>query len=290
MKYFFVFYFCVLSVGAQTSVATAKKGDGIFSMLRKNGINPIKYYGEFLELNKDKLQTSSNLVIDETYVLPNAPDSFKKTGVFVDVNSEVESPIFTEHLSKLKLKDTALKQVVYYIIVSKKSTLEKHKTDNYFGRNLAEKLLQKGGKVYLLNEFIIDDLESNRINTLSAYISVINKYYLKNIGSHQRVLFIEDLSQGNKYVDISINGFDNSKEGRDFTNTLRGSLKSNSIQQKTKYILKEKSNLYLTNNLIPSVTSILVEERKRFRDFNSIDLLLKGIEKDYVSIQPEEVD
>ena len=34
----------------------AEQGDGIFSLLRKQGLDPAKHYGEFLELNSDKIK------------------------------------------------------------------------------------------------------------------------------------------------------------------------------------------------------------------------------------------
>ena len=74
----------------------AKNGDGIFSILRNEGIEIEKYYGEFLELNQDKLKNGSRLVIGETYRIPNAPDSFKNRGVKIQMGKsrslKVSSP------------------------------------------------------------------------------------------------------------------------------------------------------------------------------------------------------
>ncbi|UWX54582.1 hypothetical protein NYZ99_17135 [Maribacter litopenaei] len=59
----------------QTSPNTivAKTGDGIFSVLRKSGIHPIKYYEQFLVLNGDNIKNGSELIVGKEYMLPRCP-------------------------------------------------------------------------------------------------------------------------------------------------------------------------------------------------------------------------
>src|SRR5690606_41954597 len=61
----------------------AKAGDGIFSLLRKEGLDPVKHYGEFLELNAGMLHGGSFLKVGEDYRIPKSGDAFKNTGVVV---------------------------------------------------------------------------------------------------------------------------------------------------------------------------------------------------------------
>ncbi len=63
-KNFLLIAFTFLSLNnvlAQDSLQTvvAKNGDGIFSMLRNEGINIVKYYAEFIELNQDNIKNGA---------------------------------------------------------------------------------------------------------------------------------------------------------------------------------------------------------------------------------------
>ena len=83
MKYglFFIFFSSFLLLSTQTITVTAEKGDGIFSLLRKQGLNPSKYYAQFIELNQSTIKNGSELVLGQEYLVPDAPDSFKKMAV-----------------------------------------------------------------------------------------------------------------------------------------------------------------------------------------------------------------
>ncbi|MDO9615849.1 MAG: hypothetical protein Q7J86_15165, partial [Bacteroidota bacterium] len=46
---------------------TAQKGDGIYSVLKQNGLSPREYLDQFVELNKTKLGKDNSLIIGRTY-------------------------------------------------------------------------------------------------------------------------------------------------------------------------------------------------------------------------------
>jgi hypothetical protein len=48
----------------------AKRGDGIYGMLKQNGLSPKEYMGLFIELNKTKLGKENSLIIGREYRLP----------------------------------------------------------------------------------------------------------------------------------------------------------------------------------------------------------------------------
>jgi len=48
----------------------AKKGDGIYGVLKENGLPPKEYLNPFIELNKNKLGKGNALIIDRIYRLP----------------------------------------------------------------------------------------------------------------------------------------------------------------------------------------------------------------------------
>jgi len=128
MKYFLAtlmwVLFAVCKVNSQQSLDSiiAKSGDGIFSLLRNEGISPSKYYAEFVSLNKDKIKEGSKLKVGEAYLLPYAPDSFKNMGRLIAVSNEVETAIFKNGIANLSLESEKLKDAVYYLISQQKDT------------------------------------------------------------------------------------------------------------------------------------------------------------------------
>jgi len=75
---FLLLCLCIVSaLSAQSdSVRTvvAKQGDGIYKILRENGYEAKDYYHKFLEINKDKIQLEDQLILGETYILPQKHD------------------------------------------------------------------------------------------------------------------------------------------------------------------------------------------------------------------------
>ncbi len=104
----------------------AKSGDGIYSLLRKNKLNPNVYFNDFVKLNKDKLGKNQSLFIGETYLLPVQ----KKTTVSEKTPAKPEPPsaktkkavkavvypIFGNKYSRVEIKDNTLRGTVYYLI------------------------------------------------------------------------------------------------------------------------------------------------------------------------------
>lgn len=48
----------------------AKNGDGIYTILKRNGLPPSQYLNEFIELNKDKIGKNNSVFVGQTYRLP----------------------------------------------------------------------------------------------------------------------------------------------------------------------------------------------------------------------------
>lgn len=129
----------VFSVSAQTSTkeVTPENGDGVYSLLRKNDLEPTKYLKPFIELNKDRLKPNNGLQIGKVYLLP-IPE--KDTLLKPEISSIKDSiPIVISP----KPKDT--------IIVSKKETI----TNSIFGKDhetiIKESDALKGGVYYLIS-------------------------------------------------------------------------------------------------------------------------------------------
>ncbi len=134
-----------------TKTVTAKRGDGILVLLRRNGLDPGKYYKEFVKLNKQNISKKNGLYIGRKYILPvkeekemsqveTKSDSLEKvkpaTEVPIDtVSVEKEAPvapeppkeeptapevvthpIFGKNLEKVTIESDELKGAIYYLI------------------------------------------------------------------------------------------------------------------------------------------------------------------------------
>lgn len=113
MTIFRLFIICTLlwfgKLNAQDSLRTviAKQGDGIYSILRNNGLDPTKYYHEFIEINKDNLKGDTNLLKGKSYLIP-----FVATGS-VKVKKEKSKDIGLQDLTvnEIKSKEDKPKEV-----------------------------------------------------------------------------------------------------------------------------------------------------------------------------------
>ncbi len=139
----------------QTSeyVVVAESGDGIFSILRKQGLNPAKYYAQFVELNKKNLRNGSELHLGRAYIIPHAVDSFKKTAVVVKASEFKEEAIFESELATISPKSTKLKNAVIYLISGNnlnKTSSSVNRITEEITINLAQELMVHGAQVYLI--------------------------------------------------------------------------------------------------------------------------------------------
>lgn len=282
----------------------AEQGDGIFSLLRKQGLDPAKHYGEFLELNSEKIKNGTQLQVGVGYEVPRAKDSFKNTGVTVKTQDGVEAPIFDTELGQMSLKSETLKNAVYYLIVE-----NAEHTDTYakeVTENLAAELMVHGAQVYVLGQETTDAIGSDKpltqMEKMGNYIEAINKRYIQNSGKYQRVLVIRTtgVNSGNN-MDVAVYHYNKSELGQRFANNIQNVFKENSVSNHTykdvDMIFDDKSSLYLARNILPAISLITLEnttkksnekiavqlDRKRFAN-----LLTNGIMNDYADLEIEE--
>lgn len=104
-----MFCLLVLSTAANaqtaTKTVTAKRGDGILVLLRRNGLDPGKYYKEFVRLNKKNISKKNGLYIGRKYVLPTNKEKAEtqvkaESDTLETVQSEPEFPIETVTVEK----------------------------------------------------------------------------------------------------------------------------------------------------------------------------------------------
>ncbi|MBO0321411.1 N-acetylmuramoyl-L-alanine amidase [Muricauda sp. CAU 1633] len=284
----------------------AEQGDGIFSLLRKQGLDPVKHYEEFIKLNEEKIKDGSFLQVGVAYQIPKTTDSFKKTGVQILGENGTEEPIFDKELAKMSLKSEKLKDAVYYLIVEN----DAHQ-DNGFVKettqNLASELMVHGAQVYILGNESPEILEETEAETdytqkMDAYIDAINKRYLQNSGKYQRVLVIRDNAvTGRGNMNVAVYHYNKSEEGQRLAENIQNVFKKNSVSrspENSNMIFEDSNSLYLAKNTLPAVSLLTldndspksVEEKISVRPNKKLlaNLLTNGIMNDFADLEIEE--
>ncbi|TNF39478.1 MAG: N-acetylmuramoyl-L-alanine amidase [Bacteroidetes bacterium] len=169
------------SLFAQSREVVAKNGDGIYKILRNNGLDPEKYIEAFIELNKTRLGKDNTLFIGVKYRLPDV-DS-KTSEPAVSVNTEIAAStsvpattkpatnptgktmrydIFGPKYANVEIKSNELKGAVYYL-KSGHGGPDPGAMGNYQGNvvcedeyaydvtlRLAKNLIERGATVYMI--------------------------------------------------------------------------------------------------------------------------------------------
>lgn len=147
IRLFYTFLF-VLNAGilsAQVDTyeeVIAGQGDGVYTLLRENGLNPSEHLQSFLELNKDKLGEGNQLYLGMSYLLPHATNKLAAdsstakavTEVAPSTPSNITSdnslddsglaekglamnvPYFGKDYANFNVKDQQLQGAVYYLL------------------------------------------------------------------------------------------------------------------------------------------------------------------------------
>ena len=248
-------FFIGFSGLAQDSLKTvvAVKGDGILSLLRKNGVSPYDYYDAFIGLNIKNLRDSVHLYEGRSYQIPKITDSIQEIESIKIQSKEIKEiksetfNVFGEKYKTVVKKSERLKGNVYYLVsghggpdpgamavYAKKSIAE----DEYaydITLRLAKELLAHGATVYIIirdeNDGIRDDrileidrdevaypdktIPLNQLARLKQRVDIVNDLYRKNKGKYQRLIVthVDSRSKGQN-IDVFFYHHEKSKNGK----------------------------------------------------------------------------
>jgi N-acetylmuramoyl-L-alanine amidase len=251
-----------LFVNAQDSLTsvTAEKGDGILSLLRKQGINPYDAYDDFIALNIANLRDSVNLYAGRDYIIPAAKvetveiiDSIQKKSTEIKRITSKEYTIFGEDHDTVLSKSEKLKGAVYYLVsghggpdpgamavYSGKSIAE----DEYaydITLRLAKELLSHGAEVYIIiqdpNDGIRDErilkvdhdevayggkvIPLNQSARLRQRVDIVNELHAKNRGKFQRLIVTHvDSRSKGQNIDVFFYHHEKSKNGKKIAESI----------------------------------------------------------------------
>ncbi len=247
-------FFSAIGIHAQNSMATAEKGDGILSLLRKQGVDPYEVYDDFIAMNVDNLRDSIHLYEGRSYRIPNTKlkleDSLSTTtnSTTNKLNyAEGTYPIFGEKYAKVKMKSSKLKNAVYYL-VSGHGGPDPGAMAKYNGKDIAEdeyayditlrlakELIAHGGLVYVIirdpNDGIRDErilkidhdevayknkkIPLNQVQRLKQRVDVVNELHRKNRGKFQRLIVTHvDSRSVGQNIDVFFYHHEKSKNGK----------------------------------------------------------------------------
>ena len=258
---------------------TANKGEGILSLLRRNGLDPAKYMGEFKAINKSKLNKNDELIVGVKYFLPGSIT----TATFA---------IFGKDYETVEILDQQLDGATYYLIsghggpdpgavliIENQQVCE----DEYnydITLRLARNLIQHGALVYIITRDINDGIRDqrflhadsdelcypdkkiprNQILRLRQRTNAVNKLYLEDRDKFQRVIITHmDSRSKHENLDVYFYYDGRSKSGKKLSNILLKKLKEkyNEHQPGRGYDgTVSTRNLYVLQNTYPTATFI----------------------------------
>lgn len=259
-----IFIASILLLLASTAFAqdyktiTAQKGDGIYSVLKQNGLSPGEYLNLFIELNKTKLGKDNSLIIGRTYRLPVVAE---KDTIIRNSTPALEAPqekkiyeIFGDNYKEVTIKSRELSKAVFYLMSGHGGpdpgaigSLNGHLLceDEYaydVTLRLARNLTERGATVYMIirdpndgirdEQFLTPDRDEvcfpnqtiplNQLARLRQGTEAVNKLYAKNRSKFQRLVVIHIDSRSQKQnIDVFFYHDKRSDTGKNLANTLK---------------------------------------------------------------------
>lgn len=263
----FSFFAINTFTSAQTNqkTAVASKGEGVYSLLRKNNLEPTVYYKEFIKLNESRLKTNNQLVKGKTYLLPlikkdstNNKSAIENTKKLINDN-HIKEPLLGKKHSSILVENRKLEKAVYYLISGHggpdPGAIEKYNgklisEDEYaydVTLRLAKKLLSNGATVYIivkdLNDGIRDDqileldydevcypnnkMSLNQKLRLKQRTKAVNDLYLKHKGAYQRLIVTHiDSRSKSENIDVFFYHHNHSKNGEKLAKNIHNTFKA----------------------------------------------------------------
>lgn len=275
----------------------AKKGDGIYAVLKQNGLAPNEYFDLFVELNKNKLGKNHTLIMGRTYLLPvkEAKDSVVQTTVQVKeaVPQKKIQEIYGKGYREVSIKSSELAGTIYYLVsghggpdpgavgfLDNQMLCEDEYAYDVTLR-LARNLTEQGATVYMIirdpNDGIRDDaflkpdrdevcypnqqIPQGQLDRLKQQTAAVNKLYRSNKGKFQRMIVIHVDSRSKKEnIDVFFYHKKESKTGEKLATILKQTVDQRyKVHQPNRGYSGTVShrNLYVINNSLPA--SVFIE-------------------------------
>ncbi|SEK80683.1 N-acetylmuramoyl-L-alanine amidase [Maribacter orientalis] len=261
-RYLILLVFITQATIGQESLktVTAEPGDGILSLLRKQGVNPYEIFDEFVALNNHDLRDSVHLIAGKTYVIPKFEletvlivDSIQKQSTDVKKLESATFAIFGDKHKTVIAKSERLKGNVYYLVsghggpdpgamgVYAGKTISEDEYAYDITLRLAKELLAHGAMVYIIiqdeNDGIRDErvleidhdevaypnktIPLNQVARLKQRVEIVNDLYKSNKGKYQRLIVTHvDSRSVGQNIDVFFYYHENSKNGKKLAESI----------------------------------------------------------------------
>ncbi len=316
-KYFIkltIFSFLFIgNIYAQSSdslkTVVAKKGDGIYRILKQNGYPAKEYYNIFKKLNADKIGKDDSLLKGETYLLPELKEIVDDTTT-VNCNKYFTDTILSKDLegavlflisghggpdpgavSKLNNKQISEDEYAYDITLRIAREINRHSGKVHMIINDPNDSIREDEYLPIdYDEYCYPDLEipKNQNKRLAQRANAVNDIYKEDkTPKYQRVIIIHIDSRSKKdNVDVFFYHFPGSKKGKNSANTLQ-----KMFAQKYKKFQPNRNyegsvsprNLMVIRKVLPPAVFIELgniqneKDRKRFINSDNRQALAKWI-------------
>jgi len=303
LKTYYIIITAVLILMSSNSFALeykkikAKKGDGIYMLLKQNNLPPNEYFDLFVEMNKNKLGKDNSLIIGKTYRLPIKTEKDTVIQNPMPVKEVIPEKkvyeIYGKNYKDVTIKSQELNGTVYYLMSGHGGpdpgaigSLNGHMLceDEYaydVTLRLARNLTERGATVYMIirdpNDGIRDDqfltpdkdevcfpdnpIPLSQLARLKQSTKSVNSLYTQNKGKFQRLVVIHvDSRSKEENIDVFFYHNKGSKPGEKLANTLKETFGLRyAIHQPTRGYNGSVSerNLYVIKNSLP--TSVFIE-------------------------------
>ncbi|HET8736784.1 MAG TPA: N-acetylmuramoyl-L-alanine amidase [Pricia sp.] len=245
----------------------AQTGDGILSLLRKQGVDPYDYYDEFIAMNRENLRDSVHLYAGREYRIPPADldtvevvDSIRSKSTEVEDIKTREIPILGAAHSTVLIKSDRLAGTVYYLVsghggpdpgalgMSGGKAIPEDEYAYDITLRLARELIAHGARVYVIirdgNDGIRDDrileidhdeeayldqpIPLNQVKRLKQRVDIVNDRYRKHKGLYQRLIVTHiDSRSVGQNIDVFFYHHENSKNGKRLSECIHKTFEKN---------------------------------------------------------------
>lgn len=261
----FIPFFAVMAQDSLNMVI-AEKGDGIYSLLRKQGVDPYMTYDDFIALNENRLRDSLHLYEGMSYIIPeiavDSTETLKEPEKSVKVEKSPKDnsyAIFGKKYAEFSDKSERLKETVFYLI-SGHGGPDPGAMTQYMGKSISEdeyaydvtlrlarELLSHGAQVYIIvrdpddgirddlilemdkDEVVLPDLSIplDQKDRLEQRVNAVNKLYKKHKGKHQRLIVTHvDSRSKGQNIDVFFYYHEKSKRGKKLAESIHNTFKN----------------------------------------------------------------
>lgn len=149
-----------LSVAAQQTTDTPRRGEGISAFLQRNHRPGKAYYQEFLRLNEKKLKGKKELMLGVRYVIP--PLNGEGGQAAPARKRQIKEPLFGKKLAQVDVTGSSLAGACFYIVsghggpdpgaIGRLNGHELHEDEYAYdvALRLARNLMQEGAEVHII--------------------------------------------------------------------------------------------------------------------------------------------